>query len=62
MIDLLNILLSVLSVLVIPIVILIVRMIIEISILKSEVLNLTSFDKKIDEKLDKIYDLLIGKK
>ncbi|MGK0256203.1 MAG: hypothetical protein ACI81I_000815, partial [Arcobacteraceae bacterium] len=50
------------SVLIIPTLGLIVSMMIEIKVLKEKFIGLDDFDKKIDKKLDKIYDFLIESK
>ena len=61
MYEIINIFIAILSVLIIPTIILVVKIIIDIKLLKNDVVSLDKFDKKIDEKLDKIYDLLIDK-
>lgn len=58
MIDIINVILALLSILVIPALVLIVSMRLQIEILRNEVLHLQKFDDSIDLKLDKIFEKL----
>jgi hypothetical protein len=62
MIDILNVVLAILSILVIPLIILFVSMIIKIKVLEIKVIELSNFDVKIDKKLDLILEKLIENK